>query len=143
MKIRRIQLKPNISVKNIELKVWNSNQDNSGKGEWKDNPSGIPEAIKALFPEPIEIGAMEDATEDVSKSKTSNTIGKLIAEIINPIEENYGAEIKESLDGLKKRLEANGNVRPKELIEFDTKANKNIIDLFPGITIRLHVQHPK
>jgi len=140
---RRIQPEPNCSKSDIKLKVWNPNNGNSDEESWVVNPTGIPNAINALFPEPIEIGAMEDATEDVSKSKTSTTIGKLIAEIIEPIEKNYGADLKNSLDGLRKKLEASGTERPTELKQFDEKANSNIKEFFPGINIQLHVPAPE
>lgn len=42
-----------------------------------------------LFPDPIHIGAMENSEEDSSKSKAGTTIGKLLAEIIEPIEATY------------------------------------------------------
>ena len=50
---------------------------NPDTGDWEPNPTGIDNAISALFPDPIRIGAMENAEEDASKAKTTTTIGKL------------------------------------------------------------------
>jgi putative ATP-dependent endonuclease of the OLD family len=60
------------------------------KDAWTDNPTGIDSALKALFPEPLRIKAMEDAVEDVSKSTRSNTIGKLFVRIVEPISKQHG-----------------------------------------------------
>ena len=54
------------------IKILNKN------GDWQLNPTGIDGAIKALFPEPIYIGAMENASEDVAKNAGSTTISKLL-----------------------------------------------------------------
>ena len=142
--IRRTQSVPGIPAANITLEVRNpAIGDESAENAWSINPAGIDAAIKALFPEPIEIGAMEDASEDVAKSKSGTTIGKLIAEIMNPIEEQYGAEINQSLDAIKQRLEAEGVNRAPELSQFDLGANEKLKDIFPGVNIRLHIPTPE
>jgi hypothetical protein len=71
---------------------------------WQNNPAGIDNAIKDLFPEPIHIGAMEISEEDVTKLSTTSTIGKLLAEIIGPLEQQYGQQLNQALDGLKEIL---------------------------------------
>ncbi|GAJ09036.1 unnamed protein product, partial [marine sediment metagenome] len=135
--IRRTQSAPSMSATSITLEVRNpAISDERADNAWSINPTGIDNAIKALFPEPIEIGAMEDASEDVSKSKSGTTIGKLITEIMSPIEEQYGAEINQSLDKIKQRLEAEGTDRAPELNQFDLGANEKLKDIFPGINIR-------
>ncbi len=55
---------------------------NPDTGDWEPNPTGIDNAISALFPDPIRIGAMENAEEDASKAKTTTTIGKLLASML-------------------------------------------------------------
>jgi hypothetical protein len=77
--LRRTQLVPSDSVANFRLEIFIANENG---GEWRLNPTGIDTAIKQLFPEPIFIGAMENATEDVGKFSASSTIGKLLKEII-------------------------------------------------------------
>ncbi len=86
---------------------------------------------------------MDNVTEDVAKSKTGTTIGKLIAEVMQPIEEQHGAAIREALDGIKRRLTAEGGERAAELDDFDKRANEKLKDLFPGIKISLHVPPPE
>jgi len=137
-------MSPGITASNIILEIRNLDEnDVDSEGAWVKNPTGIDAAIKTLFPEPIEIGAMEDAIEDIGKSKSSSTIGKLIAEIMQPIEQQYGAEMRKTLDGIKQRLEADGTDRAPELNQFDEGANEKLKDIFPGIRIRLHVPTPE
>ena len=62
--------------------------------DW-NNPNGIDNALKTLLPSPIVIYSMQDANEDVGKSKASNTLGKLLKILAEKI-------IEESL--LKKSL---------------------------------------
>jgi len=136
--IRRTQNAPNDAASKIIFEVKQNNED-----IWQPNPAGIDNAISALFPEAIEIGAMEDAEEDVSKWKTSTTIGKLISEVMVPIEEQHGAAIKEVLDGIKQKLSADGNERAPELDSFDEAANIKLQELFPGLKIKLHIPAPE
>ncbi len=138
IKFRRKQDSSCTSVRGILLEIWNEENQ-----EWDKNPTGIANAITALFPEPIEIGAMEDATEDVSKSKSSSTIGKLITQISQSMEDTYSQEIQDTLHGLKEKLEADGGDRPQELIQFDKNANKIISEMFPGVHIKLHIPTPE
>lgn len=142
LQIKRVQIKPKDSATNIKLYV--RKQDAAeGEDPWRANPTGITNAIKAIFPEPILIGAIENIEEDVSKSKQSTTIGKLIAEIISPIEEKYGDEAKKALEFLKKRLDAEGDDRAHELKVFDDQANEKLQVLFPSVSIRLHIPTPE
>lgn len=136
--IRRTQLAPNASAAQIRLEVLNLTD-----GQWQNNPTGIDNAIKDLFPEPIHIGAMENSEEDVSKSKSGTTIGKLLSEIIGPIEEQYGDRLRTVLDGLKDVLDADGENRATELTEFDTQVNEKLDAFFPDINIKVHVPTPE
>ncbi len=142
--IRRTQVSPGMPANTIVLEIRDPDVSNElSEDAWVKNPTGIDAAIKALFPEPIEIGAMEDATEDIGKYKSSSTIGKLIAEIMEPIEQQHGTEIRQTLDGIKQRLEADGTARAPELNQFDDGANDKLRDIFPGIRIRLHIPTPE
>lgn len=138
LKIRRKQNNPSQSTKEIKIDVWDSTQN-----QWVSNPNGIDNALKSLLPEPIEIGAMENAAEDASKFKTSTTIGKLIAEVMAPIEQSHSAEIAEALDQLKQKFDAEGDDRAEELTQFDSDTTAKLQDLFPGIQIKLHVPSPE
>ncbi len=144
LRIRRKQPAPGGSAKNISLEIRNPEiADEQDENAWDTNPTGIDSAIKAIFPEPIEIGAMENATEDVGKSKAGTTIGKLIAEIMEPIEQEHGGVLNEALERIKHRLEAEGAERAQELIDFDEHANAKLNDLFPGLQVRIHVPAPE
>jgi predicted ATP-dependent endonuclease of OLD family len=142
--IRRIQPAPGVPVKQIRLEIRNPEvEDENDENAWVLNPNGIDAAIKAIFPEPIEIGAMQDSAEDVCKSKSNTTIGKLIAEIMSPIEEQHGAELQNALEGIRRRLEAGGAERAEELNDFDLQANQKLGEMFPGIQVRVHVPAPE
>ncbi len=142
LKIKRIQNQPNDTAANIRLLVFNPTATDPDQ-PWVLNPNGIDNALTVLFPEPIHIGAMENAEEDVSKSKAGTTIGKLLAEIIEPIENQYGAQVRGILDGLKGILDADGLNRAPELTQFDTAVNRKIDNFFPDVNIKLHVPTPE
>lgn len=143
IRLKRTQTKPNASVKSITLHIWNQAKADKPAEAWDVTPTGIPEAIQALFPEPIQVGAMEDSAEDVTKSKTSSTIGGLLAEIIKPIEKAHGEALRNTLAQLQSKLDAEGSERPAELVEFDREATEAVEDLFPGISVRLHIPTPE
>lgn len=138
LKIKRTQSVPNATAAQIQLEVLNP-----ADGQWQSNPTGIDNAIKDLFPEPIHIGAMENSEEDVSKSKSGTTIGKLLSEIIGPIEEQYGDEFRIVLDKLKDALDADGQKRATELNEFDQQVSKKLDSFFPDINVKVHVPMPE
>ncbi len=131
LKIKRSQSKNNKS----ELWVWNDSK-------WNKNPTGIDNAIKVLFPEPIRIGAMDNATEDVSKSKTSTTIGKLLSEFISPIKDEHETKLKPHFDEIQKSLSAQGDSRLSELNKFDTSINEKIKDFFPDMSLKIDIKTP-
>lgn len=135
--IKRVLDKPFLSSSKIKLLVKDID------GEWKSNPTGIDNAINAIFPEPIQINAMDNSEEDISKSKSGTTIGKLIAEIIEPIEIKYKGKVNDIMSGLKKILDADGEERAPELNVFDTEANSKLETFFPDIKVKLHVPTPE
>lgn len=106
------------------------------------NPSGIPEALSKLFPESIFIRAMENATDDVSNNKSTTTIGKLIKQITDPVKVEHQKEINEAISIIDNLFSAEGKERIDSFKEFDSVANKNITDFFPGISLKLHVPAP-
>jgi putative ATP-dependent endonuclease of OLD family len=140
--IKRIQQQPSDTATNIRLYVLNPNPADPAN-PWVANPNGIDNALSNLFPEPIQIGAMENSEEDVSKSKASTTIGKLLSEIIGPIESQYGALVQGALQGLKDLLDCEGQNRAPELVQFDNAVNQKIDNFFPDVTIKLHVPTPE
>lgn len=142
-RFRRTQLAPGGSVKQITLEVRTPKSANDdADGSWALNPTGIDKAIKALFPEPIVIEAMDDAAEDIAKNKAGTTIARLILDIIEPIQKQYGAEFDQTLLQVKAKLDVEGNDRAEQLRAFDTAVNAKVRDLFPGIELRVHVPTP-
>lgn len=137
--IKRIQEIPGQSVAQIKLMVLDPNDGIT----WQNNPAGIDNAIKDLFPEPIHIGAMENSEEDISRSSTTSTIGKLLAEIIGPIEVQYGQQVNTALEGLKQILDAEGIHRAPELVTFDQEINEKLDAFFPDITVKVHIPTPE
>jgi energy-coupling factor transporter ATP-binding protein EcfA2 len=140
--IKRIQPLPNSGVTAIKLFVKDPAQIGT-LNEWRNNPTGLDQAIQALFPEPIHIGAMENSEEDVSKSKNTTTIGKLLGEIIGPIQTTYSTQVEAALSGIKDLLDANGTARATELNAFDTAVNSKVESFFPGVSIKVHVPTPE
>lgn len=134
--IRREQTQPG-SPKTSTLYVFDPGQP---ADPWRVNPAGIPEALKALFPEPIVIGAMEDAVEDAAKAKTTTTIGKLLAEFTGAIEDAHAHEVSQVLQQLRGSFSANGAQRSSALQRFDEAASRLVRDFFPGV--RLHLEIP-
>jgi predicted ATP-dependent endonuclease of OLD family len=139
--IQRRQGSPGGSTKDIELNVKQINED--GSEEWVSNPGGIDAAIQKLFPEPIHIKAMENAEEDVGKFKTTTTIGKLIKEIIAPIERKYSQDVANAMEQVSAIFGADGAQRAEELADFDRAANEKLEALFPDVNIRLDIPTPK
>jgi putative ATP-dependent endonuclease of the OLD family len=137
--IKRTQEIPNQSLGSIRLLVLDPLNGNN----WQNNPAGIDNAIKDLFPEPIHIGAMENAEEDVTRSSSSSTIGKLLAEIIEPIEAQYGEQVIHALDGLKSLLDVEGANRAQELTLFDTQVNEKLEAFFPNLNVKIHIPTPE
>lgn len=140
--IRRYQEKPNVKSTEVKLHVKRLDSDNP-EDMWNSNPAGIDQAIIDLFPEPIHVGAMENAEEDVSKYKTSSTIGKLLGKIIEPIERSYGDTIKQRLKEISNLLDADSDKRALELEEFDAAMNNKIDVFFKGINVKVHVPTPE
>lgn len=140
--IKRVQAQPGVPVGQIRLFV--KDPENVGTDdEWRANPTGLDQAIQALFPEPIQIGAMENSEEDVSKSKNTTTIGKLLSEIIGPIQASYSTQVQTALNGIKELLDADGSSRATELNDFDTAVNGKVESFFPGVNIKVHVPTPE
>lgn len=140
--VRRTQTEPGAKKSDILLEVRDPTAGDMEKGAWKPNPSGINNALKALFPEPIAIGAMEDAAEDATKAKNTSTIGKLLAEFTGPAESNHGDELQQILAPLSERLTADGTNRAEELTRFDEQATAALTPFFPGIKLHLDIPVP-
>lgn len=136
LEIRRSQATPGAGVRSIQLDV------RMPGSEWQPNPSGIPQAIEALFPDPLEVPAMSDAAEDIGKSKAGTTIGRLLGELAKPVVSKYGEQLVAALGEWERTLAADGAGRATELMELDAAANAALRDVFPDLSVRVHVPPP-
>lgn len=137
LKIRRVQETPNVKASDIKISVWNDAEQ-----DWSPNPNGIDNALKSLLPEPIRIGAMENAAEDASKAKSTTTIGKLLAEFLEPVKAAHEVELAGHLGEVSRRISSDGDMRFGELAVIDQNVNRKIDDLFPGMSLKLHFDTP-
>ncbi|WFV07159.1 ATP-dependent nuclease [Citrobacter freundii] len=134
---KRQQVVGALAARDVRLLIKNPNND-----EFRVPPTGIDNAIKALFPDPIRIGAMENAADDSSKSKSGSTIGKLLAELSCKIQEQHSNRILRHIDAVNRRMTATGNKRISDLTDIDTSISNKIADFFPGINLKLHFELP-
>ncbi len=85
---------------------------------------------------------MEDAAEDAAKSKTTTTIGKLLATLLEGIRQQHEADLQVHLDALTTQISAKGAQRFAELDQIDASINAKVRDLFPGVSVRLDFPVP-
>lgn len=139
IRIRRSQTAPNQKTADIRFEVLKRQGD---QNEWVFNPAGIDTAIGALFPDPIFIGAMENATEDVAKFGTGTTIGKLLKEIMAPVVERHTPAVAHALEVVGRQLAANSPEKDETLTDLDTRVQGELSKLFPGVSAKTHVPVP-
>ncbi|HEI9870275.1 TPA: AAA family ATPase [Morganella morganii] len=139
IRIRRTQATPGLPVAGIRLEVLRREAD---QDEWVVNPTGIDAAIGALFPEPIFIGAMENATEDVAKFGSGTTIGKLLKEIMAPVIDRHSPAVAEALQDVGRRLSANAENKDETLVDLDGRIQGELSKLFPGVSAKTHIPVP-
>ena len=75
LSFRRTQPLPNARKSGITLEIFDHYAGDDNAGSRVPNPSGIDNALQALFPSPIFIGAMENAAVDATKAKNTSTLG--------------------------------------------------------------------
>lgn len=143
IRIRRRMMNPgSASTARLEVRDLQVAEEDAD-GSWHNNPTGLDGAIKAIFPSPIRIQAMEKAADDVGKSSKSNTIGKLIAAITEGVQRAHGDEFRRALQGIRARLSADGENRAEELRALDEEASAQLEDLFPGLSLRIDLTPPE
>jgi len=138
LKFRRRQDTPQTTAAQIKIDVYDFNTNN-----WVANPAGLDNALAVLFPEPIYVEAMKDASEDVSKFSTKNTIGLLLKYTLEQIKQNNAI----ALQALQTALQTVGNhltgpTRINEFNAFETQATSAINNFFPGISLHLNLAAP-
>ncbi len=138
LEFRRTQDSPGQSVSAIVMQIFDP-RNNTG---WVSPPTGIPAALNALFPEVILVGAMQNAADDVGKSTSSSTIGKLIKQIVEPVREQYSAQIIASLTPISEQLSARGNNKDQALRDVDATIESYLAEFFPGMSAKTHIPMP-
>ena len=136
IQFRRTQDKPGQATKDISFEVYDGSH-------WKKNPAGIDNAISALFPDPIFIGAMEDATEDVGKFGASTVIGKLLKEIKDEVITRHSPSVADALEKVGRKLSANSDEKDESLANLDISIQRQLEDLFPGVSAKTHIPVPE
>lgn len=129
------------SAKAVNKEVWNIEQcpENGEPAHWRDYPTGLPQAVAALLPEPLVVQAMHDLGEDLGKAKAGTTIKGLLDEIMGPLLETH-AELSTALDSIRHILTADGEHRSDHLQRFDTDASGALEHFFPGLALDLDLQ---
>jgi energy-coupling factor transporter ATP-binding protein EcfA2 len=117
--------------------------DEISNAAWRSNPTGLDGAIKALFPIPIRVHAMDKVSDDVGKSSKTNTIGRLISAITEGVKRAHEAEFSAALKMIRDRLAADGANRAEELQILDTEASAQLADLFPGLSLKIDLAPPE
>lgn len=107
--------------------------------QWRNYPTGLPQAVKALLPEPLHVLAMHDIGEDLGKAKAGTTIKGLLDEIMQPLLAAH-EELTTSLDTIRSILTKDGAQRSEHLQQFDTNATTALDSFFPGLSLDLDLQ---
>lgn len=125
----------------IRKEVWDVEQcaGDAYPGHWRDYPTGLPQAVSALLPEPLVVQAMHDLGEDLGKAKAGTTIKSLLDEIMVPLLEAHN-ELTTALETIQHVLTADGDHRSDHLQQFDTDATKALTHFFPGLSLDLDLQ---
>lgn len=128
-------------AKSIKEEVYNheSYSGNDVPTEWRDYPTGLPQAIRAIIPEPLYVEAMDDINEDLGKAKAGTTIKALLDEVMDPILKAHD-ELNNALITVKQILSADGKNRSALLETFDQHATSALENFFPGLELDLDLQ---
>ncbi len=129
------------TAKTLSKEIWDIDQcpDNDEPEHWRDYPTGLPQAVSVLLPDPLLVHAMHDIGEDLGKAKVGSTIKNLLDEIMGPMLEAH-AELNTALDTIRHILTADGDHRSEHLQQFDTDASDALEQFFPGLALDLDLQ---
>lgn len=138
LKVRRKQEANVTSATQIRLEVYDY-----ATSEWSANPAGLDNALAVLFPEPLHIEAMEDASEDVGKFGAKNTIGLLLKRVLDRIHQQNAAAVETMQHALSQVSgHLNGDNRMAELGTFESEATAAIASFFPGLSFHVNFATP-
>lgn len=138
LKVRRIQPAPSCPAAQVKVEVFDH-----AANDWSDNPAGLDNALAVLFPEPLYIEAMEDASDDIGKFAAKNTIGLLLKQVLLSIQAHNAqavAAMQKALSQVSTFLE--GPDRMVELAAFEAQATNAIASFFPGLSLHLNFTTP-
>lgn len=115
----------------------------------KSLPSGIPNSITALLPEPIYISAVKNLTDD-AKTSSSATFGKIIKVLLDLIDEEEIKEVVDSLNKIDKYFNKIKNEdgteseedRLEKLKQLERISNDFLDDNFPNTSLEINVSPP-
>lgn len=129
------------SAKKPSKEVWDIEQcpDSDEPRHWRSYPTGLPQAVSALLPEPLIVQAMHDIGEDLGKAKAGTTIKSLLDEIMEPLLEAH-EELGRAFDTIRHVLTADGDHRSDHLQQFDTDASDALEYFFPGLALDLDLR---
>ena len=138
LSFRRTQNSPTAKATDIKLEVLDP-----ATGVWEANPTGIDNAIGALFPEPIFVEAMDDASNDVAQYAAKNTIGLLLKNTLEQIKTNNAVALNNLVASLSAAAtHLNGQSRIAEFSDFEVQATNSLNEFFPGLKVHLTMQAP-
>ena len=111
------------------------------RGEWVINPSGINNALKPLFPDPIRIKAMDDAYADASKTGRTS-LGQLVKELLSEFDDDLKHRLEGALNDISDVLGVDSGDRPHAFQEADREMSAMLDSFIPGMSVRLNVTAP-
>jgi len=125
----------------ITKEVWDAEQCNGDDPprHWREYPTGLPQAVSVLLPDPLVVQAMQDLGEDLGKAKAGTTIKGLLDEIMGPLLTAH-AELNAALETIRHVLTADGDNRSQQLQQFDNDATNALAYFFPGLALDLDLQ---
>lgn len=138
LRFRRRQDIPGAKATDVKLEVFDPST-----GNWQANPTGIDNAIGALFPEPIFVEAMEDASVDIAQYAAKNTIGLLLKNTMEQIKiNNLVAHTALTTSLTAAALHLSGPQRIVQFSDFEKDATQSLNEFFPGLSVHLAMQSP-
>lgn len=140
--VSRRQRVPGMAPGKIEFSGLLAPEGPKNKREWMVNPPGFEDAVALLLPTPIQIWDNTLGHDLDGKTPVQAMVGKLIYEILKPLEKRYESTLDHALSSLKDVLHMDSDQRAEELVEFDRRANAKLEPLFPSVQLKLHIPTP-
>ena len=110
--------------------------------QWNADPNGVEAAIRLLFPEPIFVEAMSNAADDVGKFAKSSTIGRLLQDFIQPLQDAAHAQLTTALASIQSVLSAEGEQKAEVLSDADSLLSREVESFFPGVELKIDIPSP-